>query len=46
MAKTADNLMKMFSSGSESNIRYLAFAEAADKELSLMSALTGRYAHG
>jgi rubrerythrin len=32
MAKTIDNLMKMYSSGSESNIRYLAFAEAADKE--------------
>ena len=32
MARTVDNLMKMFSSGSESNIRYLAFAEAADKE--------------
>ena len=32
MAKTMDNLMKMFSSGSESSIRYLVFAEAADKE--------------
>jgi rubrerythrin len=32
MAKTVDNLMKMFSSGSESSLRYLAFAEAADKE--------------
>jgi rubrerythrin len=32
MARTADNLMKMFTSGSESNIRYMAFAEAADKE--------------
>ena len=32
MAKTVDNLMKMFSSGSESNIRYLAFADAAEKE--------------
>ena len=32
MARTVDNLMKMFTSGSESNIRYLAFAEAADKE--------------
>ena len=32
MARTVDNLMKMFSSGSESNIRYMAFAEAADKE--------------
>ena len=32
MARTVDNLMKMFSSGSESNIRYLAFAEAAGKE--------------
>ena len=32
MAKTVDNLLKMFSSGSESNICYLAFAEAAGKE--------------
>ena len=32
MARTVDNLMKMFTSGSESNIRYMAFAEAADKE--------------
>ena len=32
MAKTVDNLMKMFTSGSESNVRYMAFAEAADKE--------------
>ena len=32
MARTVDNLMKMFTSGSESNIRYRAFAEAADKE--------------
>jgi rubrerythrin len=32
MAKTTDNLMKMFTSNSESNIRYMAFAEAADKE--------------
>ena len=32
MAKTVDNLMKMFTSGSESYIRYMAFAEAADKE--------------
>ena len=32
MAITVDNLMKMFTSGSESNIRYMAFAEAADKE--------------
>jgi rubrerythrin len=32
MAKTSDNLMKMFTSGSESVIRYRAFAEAADKE--------------
>ena len=32
MAKTVDNLMKMFSSGSESSIRYMVFAEAADKE--------------
>jgi rubrerythrin len=32
MAKTVDNLMKMFSDGSEANIRYKVFAEAADKE--------------
>ena len=32
MAKTVDNLMKMFTSGSESSIRYKVFAEAADKE--------------
>jgi rubrerythrin len=32
MGKTQDNLLKMFSSGSESSIRYLAFADAADKE--------------
>jgi len=32
MAKTVDNLMKMFTSGSEANIRYRVFAEAADKE--------------
>lgn len=32
MAKTTDNLMKMFTSGSESIIRYRVFAEAADKE--------------
>ena len=32
MAKTIDNLLKMFSTGSESYIRYLAFAEAAGKE--------------
>lgn len=32
MAKTTDNLMKMFTSGSEAVIRYLAFAEAADEE--------------
>jgi rubrerythrin len=32
MARTADNLLKMFTSGSESYIRYRAFAEAADKE--------------
>ncbi|MFZ0612984.1 MAG: rubrerythrin family protein [Desulfobacterales bacterium] len=32
MAKTIDNLMEMFSSGSESTIRYLAFAEAASNE--------------
>jgi rubrerythrin len=32
MAKTVDNLMKMFRSSSESNVRYMAFAEAADKQ--------------
>ena len=32
MARTVDNLMKMFTSGSESNTRYRVFAEAADKE--------------
>jgi rubrerythrin len=32
MARTVDNLMKMFTGGSESNIRYMVFAEAADKE--------------
>ena len=32
MARTVDNLMKMFTSGSEANVRYMAFAEAADKE--------------
>ncbi|UCF92492.1 MAG: rubrerythrin family protein [Desulfobacterales bacterium] len=32
MPKTVDNLMKMFTSGSESSIRYRVFAEAADKE--------------
>ena len=32
MARTVDNLMKMFTSGSEANIRYMAFAEAADNE--------------
>ena len=32
MARTVDNLMKMFTSGSESYIRYMVFAEAADKE--------------
>jgi rubrerythrin len=32
MAKTSDNLMKMFTSASESYIRYRVFAEAADKE--------------
>ncbi|MGD8847301.1 MAG: rubrerythrin family protein [Desulfobacteraceae bacterium] len=32
MARTVDNLMKMFTSGSESHIRYRVFAEAADKE--------------
>ena len=31
MPKTKDNLMKMFTSASESNARYMAFAEAADK---------------
>lgn len=32
MAKTTDNLMKMFESASEASIRYLAFAELAEKE--------------
>lgn len=32
MARTVDNLMKMFASNSESSARYMAFAEAADKE--------------
>jgi len=32
MAKTVDNLMKMFTSGSESYVRHMAFAEKADKE--------------
>jgi rubrerythrin len=32
MARTTDNLMKMFASNSESYIRYRAFAESADKE--------------
>jgi rubrerythrin len=32
MPKTIDNLIKMFTSGSESYVRYMAFAEAADKE--------------
>lgn len=32
MSKTIDNLMKMFSGGAESTVRYLAFAEAADNE--------------
>ncbi len=32
MARTVDNLMKMFTSTSESYIRYIVFAEAADKE--------------
>ena len=32
MARTVDNLMKMFTSNAESNVRYMAFAEAADKE--------------
>ncbi|WP_022667400.1 rubrerythrin family protein [Desulfospira joergensenii] len=32
MARTVDNLTKMFLSNAESNIRYLAFAEAADQE--------------
>jgi len=32
MAKTIDNLLKMFASGSESTTRYLAFADAAEKE--------------
>jgi len=32
MARTVDNLMKMFTSIAESNIRYMVFAETADKE--------------
>jgi rubrerythrin len=32
MARTVDNLLKMFTSGAEAHTRYLAFAEAADKE--------------
>jgi len=32
MARTVDNLMKMFTSLAESNLRYMVFAEAADKE--------------
>ena len=32
MARTVDNLTKMFLGNAESNIRYLAFAEKADKE--------------
>jgi rubrerythrin len=32
MPKTIDNLMKMFTSASESYVRYMAFGEAADKE--------------
>lgn len=32
MPKTTDNLMKMFSSAAESNIRYMVFGEKADKE--------------
>ncbi|MCF8144550.1 MAG: rubrerythrin family protein [Deltaproteobacteria bacterium] len=32
MAKTIDNLLTMFTSASESYVRYMAFAEAADKE--------------
>ncbi len=32
MARTVDNLMKMFTSLAESNIRYMVFAEAADNE--------------
>jgi rubrerythrin len=32
MARTVDNLMKMFTSGSESSLRYMVFAEAAEKE--------------
>lgn len=32
MARTVDNLMKMFTDMAEANIRYMAFAEAADKE--------------
>ena len=32
MPKTKDNLMKMFASASESNVRYMAFAESAQNE--------------
>ena len=32
MARTVDNLMKMFIDSAESNARYMAFAEAADRE--------------
>jgi rubrerythrin len=32
MAKTTDNLMKMFAGAAESSVKYLAFAEAADAE--------------
>ena len=32
MPKTKDNLMKMFTNASESNARYTAFAETAEKE--------------
>ncbi len=32
MPRTMDNLLKMFASGAESSVRYLAFAEAAEKE--------------
>ena len=32
MSRVADNLNKMFSSGSEANVRYQAFAQMAERE--------------
>lgn len=32
MARTTDNLLKMFADGAEASVRYRAFAEAADRE--------------